>query len=1139
MPVVAMAMLCANASAQGTTEEFGQNRVQYKKFNWSYFESDHFVTYFYLGGQDIGKYTIIFAEKSIADIEKELEFHLNKRVEIMVYNNLSELNQTNIGIGQEINNTGGVTKIIQNKIFIYYNGDHQQLERQIRQGIAQVMINHMVFGTTFAEVLQNAVLLNLPDWFTLGLASYTAENWNSDMEDQLRDGILAGKYKKLNKLQGDDVRFVGHAFWHYVEQKYGKSAASNLLYLTRINRSLESGCLFVLGGSVKNIYKEWYAEQKANYFEQKATRILPTDSMRVKKRPMIDKAHYQVKLNDDGNHIAYSTNILGLCKVFVLDKDQHKQTRILKIGHKTTTQVTDKQYPLLAWSPDKKNLAVIYNKNDKLRLLMYDIEKKKKTKSFITKFQQIHDFRFTNDPNMLIMAGVNKGQSDLYTYQVNNTTTFQLTDDYFDDLDVAYVDADGRRGILFKSNRPTTALRNEKLDTTLLKSNYDIFFYDLAHRKSELTRVTNTEFINERSPEQYDSINISYLSDANGITNRYVGRFESVSAGRDTVVFFKDSMVTNPTWNLDSLQKLPNNGIDSIHRIEKIIDVVKGYSITNSAESILENDISTKAKKSISMYRQKGRYRFYLDPLQDPPVAMEAPNTPYQTHYLKRMEKEKADRMPKKVDSTAVKRDGEADTFIVSKDYYFQSDFNTSPEINVARAVGGGIAAEAPVKVFMVTHILPYRVKFQTDYIVTQADNSLVETRYQQFRPGSAVFSNPDLGAMIKLGISDLFEDYKIYGGFRLPFDLKGSEYFLAYEDLKKRLDKKVLYYRKVDQQEFSNDEILPFLNNSAGALSPGRPPNLPVIAKLKTNYFEFRLKYPFDVTKSIRGYLSYRNDNFVFSANEAFTLALPNYNENWVFAKLEYVQDNTLKVAKNIYNGIRFKAWAEIHKKFTIQTDTVLNNLKLPLPHFGNEYFGIFGFDFRYYQKIHRTLTWCNRFSTGTSYGNNKLVYYLGGVDSWIGAQFNQETPVNQNAGYAYQTTATNLRGFDQNIRNGNSYALFNSEIRWPIFSYLVNSHIRSQFLRDFMIVGFTDIGTAWEGLNPFSNSNPLFVDHIGSGSVTVNVQYYRNPIVFGYGVGVRSTILGYYARFDVAWGRDSGQKIGPKLYFSLSTDF
>lgn len=997
----------------------------------------------------------------------------------------------------------------------------------------------MMFGGNFQEVLQNAVLLNLPDWFTKGLASYMGENWNADMEDQLRDGILSGKYKKLNKLNGDEVRFVGHAMWHYVEEKYGKAAVSNLLYLTRINRSMESGFLFVLGGSVKSVYTEWYNTQLARFKEQQEKHIMPIDSNKVAKKAYKLKEHYQVKLDGDGKQLAYVTNILGLYKVYVHDNETHKQKRILKGGHKTITLVTDLQYPLLAWSPDKKNLAVIYNRRDKLKLLLYNTEKKKKVKADITKFQQIHDFRFTNDPGMLVMSAVNKGQSDIYTYQINNTTTQQLTDDYYDDLNAAYVDADGRKGVMFSSNRPGTTLTNTKLDTTLLKSDFDIYFLNMAKGGKELTQITNTDFTNETSPMQYDSSNICYLSDINGINNRYVGHFEEVLAGHDTIVYLKDSIAINPKWNVDSLKAADASAVDSIKVRDRMVDVVNAYPITDNAESIIEQDVNRQAQKSIALYREKGRYNFYIDTLVSNPTLASAQTlttTPFEEHYLKMKEKERAVREAKKAEAAkqAEKQVTETDT-TDAKDYFFQSDYNTAPEINVAHGVGSS-DEEAPAPVFMTTRVRPYTVKFATDYIVTQVDNTLLMTRYEPFQPGVPVFNNPDLGAMIKLGMSDLFEDHKVYGGFRLPFSFQGSEYFLAYENLKKRLDWRIMYYRRVDQQSYGNDQTLPYY----GQLPPaGRPANLAVEAKQRTNYFEARLKYAIDVTKSIRWYLAYRNDNFVYQANEDFTLNLPNYSQNWVSAKVEYVQDNTIKIAKNLYNGVRFKVWGELNKHFTIQKDTILHNIKVPLPNFDSAYFGVLAMDFRYYQKIHRSITWCNRVAIGTSFGNNKVIYYLGGVDNWIAAQYNQETPVNQNNGYAYQTTATNLRGFDQNIRNGNTYAVFNSELRWPIFSYFINSNIKSEFLRDFMLVGFTDIGSAWEGLNPFDNNNPLFTEHYTNGSVTANVKYYRNPIVVGYGFGVRSSLFGYYMRFDVAWGKDSGQKVGPKLYFSLSTDF
>lgn len=1161
-------LFSAQLNAQGTTAEFGQNRVQYKNFEWSFFESDHFTTYYYLGGQDIGKYAIIYAEAVLEEVQTVLEFRVNSKIEVIVYNDLSDLNQTNIGIGLDLNNTGGLTKIIENKLFVYFDGDHADLERQIKQGIAQIMLNHMLFGTSFQEVLQNAVLLNLPGWFSDGLAAYIGENWDAEKEERLRDGILSGRYRKMSRLKPEEAQFVGHAIWHYVEMKYGKSAVPNLLYLTRINRSMESGFMFVLGGSVQTVMDEWYNSLLAEYTDSKEKRDAPTAEQEVKKKKWAKRHHYQPRMSNDGKHVAFATNILGEYKVHVADMETGKTKRILKGGHKTITLVTDYSYPLLAWSPDNVTLAVIYNKRDKLKLLLYNTETKEKDKREMPKFQQVHDFSYTDNPDMLVMSAVQAGQTDIFTYLIPNTTTEQLTNDYYDDLFPALIEMQGRRGIIFSSNRRTDLLKEERLDTTLLPNTFDLYFYNLDQRSSRLDRLTFTDGTDELMAQQYNDSLFAFVSDKNGIRNRFTGYFKTIQIGNDTVVFFTDSIVTNPTWSLDSLQAVSDNGIDSIRINPVYRNIGVTYPNSNYAAGIIEHDISPATQTTLELFRQDGRFKMYVSPLPADASKDNAPaleNTPYRNYMLELQEKQRKadDARRKKEEQQRLKAQMKEDSLqadkpvvvaidsVKPKSFFFQNNWNTSPNLVVdepetdqgtrsGSAFKGkatpGADIDANSSVFKVTQVLPYRVKFSTDYILTQVDNSLIMTRYDVFRPGVPVFNNPALGGMINMGISDLFEDHKITGGVRLPFNFQGSEYFIAYENLKKRLDKKIMYYRRVDAQSFSPNEQLPFAGTTAPA---GFPANLAVEAKVKTNYLEGRLKLPLDVINSFRFYLAYRHETYVYQSVESFTLNLPTFNENWLFGKVEFVHDKTIRTGTNLFSGLRFKLWAEIHKQFTIEDQTIANSINIPLPSFDNRYFAVFGADVRHYLKIHRSLTWANRLAMGTSVGTRKLMFYLGGVDSWIGPRFNQSIPVNENNNYAFQTIVTNMRGFDQNIRNGNSYAVLNSELRWPVFDYFIRKPIRSSFLRDFQIIGFTDIGTAWEGRNPYDEENPLFVDEIQQDPIKITVEYFRNPIVMGYGFGVRSSLFGYYFRFDVAWAYDSGDKLGPKFYFSLTHDF
>jgi hypothetical protein len=176
---------------------------------------------------------------------------------------------------------------------------------------------------------------------------------------------------------------------------------------------------------------------------------------------------------------------------------------------------------------------------------------------------------------------------------------------------------------------------------------------------------------------------------------------------------------------------------------------------------------------------------------------------------------------------------------------------------------------------------------------------------------------------------------------------------------------------------------------------------------------------------------------------------------------------------------------------------------------------------------------------AASTSFGKQKLAYFLGGVDQWIVPDYNNDIPVDFDQNYAFQALATNMRGHPQNIRNGNSFAVINSELRWPLFRYFIHKPIKSNFIYNFQIVGFGDIGTAWTGLTPFSDENSLNREEIQQGSVLITVNNRREPIVGGFGVGVRTKFLGYFVRVDYAWGVENREINDGFWYVSLSMDF
>lgn len=169
-----------------------------------------------------------------------------------------------------------------------------------------------------------------------------------------------------------------------------------------------------------------------------------------------------------------------------------------------------------------------------------------------------------------------------------------------------------------------------------------------------------------------------------------------------------------------------------------------------------------------------------------------------------------------------------------------------------------------------------------------------------------------------------------------------------------------------------------------------------------------------------------------------------------------------------------------------------------------------------------------------------------MGGVDNWINLDSStptfipvDEIPLATDKSYAFQAVATNMRGFSQNIRNGSSFAVANFELRWPLFRYFISRPINSSVINHFQWVGFFDIGSAWSGVHPFNSNNAYDTRETTRGPITVRVDTEREPWVAGYGTGIRTKLLGYFMRFDYAWGLENSEIMPGIFYFSLSLDF
>ncbi len=1074
----------------GSQMDFGKNRMKYENFFWTYYAYDRYDVYFYEEGKDLANYVSKSAKKQIASIEKLFDYSVDDHFQFIVFNKQSDFKQSNIGFSaDEQYNIGGVTRIAGTKIILYYEGDHAKLDAQIREGIAQVVIDEMMYGGSLRQMLKNNTLLNLPDWYLKGLISYVSTDWNSDIDNKVKDGILTGKFDNINRLTGNDAVYAGHAMWKHIANNYGEAVISNLLYMTKVSRNIDNSSVFVLGMSMSTLWDECLSTFTNRYNEPDFTKTLPQQPP-VLYRPKSSRVYGQAKISPDGNKIIYTTNEMGQNKIWLFDIKTREAKRILKSGQKLD-RINDYSYPLLAWHPSGKLFSYIIERKGFLVMVTYELETGSTSERNITGFEKILDYSYSDDGKKLVMSAVQKGQTDIFIFTASSSAYYQITKDIYDDLTPRFVH--GSKEIVFSSNRPDdTLFFDPKHKYEDAQPRKDLFAFDNVNKSRVLKRITNTPSVDESYPADYDSTHISYLSDFNGIRNRFIARFDSVIAYVDTSTHYRT--------------------------------VITSFPITNYSRNILEQDVNMKANMLSEIIFQNGKYRMYVSPLVSPEklAPINLINTSYRDYknLIEKKEKNEIEEKEKKINLTPsiegvkevvnnpepVKKDS---LQIDIKNYTFENEQKKSeknPEsIQQPLAISDSASVTAKkANDFKLAKQRNYNTSYSVDYVVSQLTNSFLNQTYQKFSGGgSPIYLNPGLNALLKIGMSDLFEDYRITGGVRFSGDLSSNEFFLSFEDRMKNIDKQIVIHRQ--------------------SLETGLDDNTTV--KIQTNDVRYILKYPFSEVASLRGSVCYRNNRNVYLSTDDANLQKPNTYENWGSLNLQYVFDNTIKKGLNLYNGMRAKVFGEYYD----QVDKKKTN------------FFVVGVDVRHYQKIHRDFIWANRFAASSSFGNEKLIYYMGGVDNWFMPKFDNTTNIATNQNYAFQTLATNMRGFFQNARNGNSFAVINSELRFPLFKYFSKNPIRSDFAQNFQVIAFTDIGTAWTGYSPYSDNNSLNTTTIGTPQtpliITLNTQH--NPIIGGYGWGVRSRIFGYFIRLDRAWGVQDGVVQKPITYISLSLDF
>ncbi len=1093
--------------AQRANETFGKNRVQYRTFDWKYVSSENFDVYYYDERRKVATEATQYLESEFDRITDLIGYPPYLKTKVFLYNSITDLQQSNMGITGQQFNVGSQAEFIKPYVEIAHPGTLDEFKEELILKVADLMVNEMMFGGSLKDMFQNAVLLNLPDWFIDGASQYAAKGWNAEMDDYVRQLVRSKKVNKAFKVSGPEAAIIGQSVWNYIVERYGKGSVANILNYTRVIRNEQKSMYITLGVGFKQFVADWKKFYGAEQDLVEQSYKAPDDADRFSPRHRKSVVYTTIKISPDGKNVAYAENDRGKFTVTVKSLENGKETVILSGGNKVFRQTVDYHIPLISWS-DAHTLGVIGVRYGEYIFWLYDLSTRSTLPRQLDKFNNVRSLDFSGNGRLAVMSADIEGQNDLFLISSRSDRTKRLTNDIYDDFDPSFIP--NSNTVVFSSNRTTDSTNTIKKDFTKVPAIYNLFSYNLDTTTNVVTRITNT-LSKDFFPKAIDENNFVYLSDQRGIVNlfrynRQTGVYGQITNFPSSIKEYdldfynrtlamvmtknlKDDIYVQKDFNIDRQIFTPATRRKEMQQAKIITEKRKKESRQGISIKQLINERLQQKKDTL-----KPRITLPVDTVKHVPIPLDTTHNKTNKNDIN-TDDYSFENVPLKKDTVitpVVVIPNKDKNNLNTDDYKFEDD---------------AIKEQKPSETFLsrymkardnsrITGPFPYAPKFSYENL---ASNFVVD---------------PLRGFSIRVEtqMNDILENFRITGGIQTAFDWKSGDVYGEFQYLKHRVDFSLRYDRKVifwtqtdEKQKYSFQKI------EFGA-------SLPISVRTRVS------------VKPFGGYTSFVDLGPDQAISTPYPTFAPSKQQFYAGARAELVYDNSITTGMNLIEGTRGK----------------LNFVHYEGLGNKNASFSQISIDVRHYQKIYKEIVFAVRGYTGTFFGSAPKQYVLGGVDNWFGNSTNYsgvKNPLFVKSGFnenlLFAEFATTLRGFDYATLYGTSVAMANAEFRLPLVRALAGGPITSNFFRNLQFTAFYDIGTSWTGAPPINSQNTLRTVEIKEGPFQVDLKQYLNPWLYSYGFGFRTMMLGYYLKFDLAWPVENYKVKDPKVMVSMGFDF
>lgn len=439
------------------SQYFGQNKIQYKDFNFKILNTEHFDIYFYPGGEDL----TIFAEDVLEDgyrkLSEDFGIEVEFRIPVILYNSPNDFSQTNVTLELIEESVGGFTEILKNRMVIPFTGDYEELRHVLVHELTHVFQFVIFFPSKLEAMVSGDIFYSVPLWVMEGCAEFESIEWNTNTDIYMRDLIMNNKVVPLSIL-GDYGGYIiykeGQAFYKYVEEKYGRRTVGEFIHLLKTKKNLETTFLTLFGVSVDDFNNRWVKSYQLKYWPKIGLQENFDTFARIVYDHKKTNSIYNTSpaISPTGDKIVFIRDRQGLAEIVIISSiDGRVLKRLIKSEYSSGYEGLHLYQGGLTWSTDEKYIAFAAKSKGQDVLYILFAKSGRVYKKFNLKFDGIYSPQFSFDNKMIAFAGLQDAYLDIYLLDIKSGKVDKITDDIYTDRYPSF-SQDGQ--ILFVSDRP-------------------------------------------------------------------------------------------------------------------------------------------------------------------------------------------------------------------------------------------------------------------------------------------------------------------------------------------------------------------------------------------------------------------------------------------------------------------------------------------------------------------------------------------------------------------------------------------------------------------------------------------------------------------------------------------------------------